>query len=186
MIKTVKVKSGRSKELTLPSRAYQKISRALVNSIPYLPSNERYNITISNEKKFVWFRVGKVGSRTIFNIFKQANVYLDADNTLLCHYPVDKYTDYYKFAFIRNPWDRLVSCWQNKVIDSNYFNYSEGKLSKMQSFDEFVSFVADEDIENCDNHFILQSKIIDLNNIDFLGRFENFEKDLLAVVSTFP
>lgn len=48
----------------------------------------------------------------------------------------------------------------------------------MQEFSNFVSFVEKRDIEKCDIHLRLQSRLIDLNNLDFLGRFESFYEDL--------
>ncbi|MFC1866518.1 sulfotransferase family 2 domain-containing protein [Thermodesulfobacteriota bacterium] len=181
MIKTVKRENGYSGRLTFASLAYQGISRALVRYVPYLPSNGRYNITICHEKKFLWFRVAKVGTRTIFDVFKQAKVNLDAEHPMFCYYPTKLYNGYFKFAFVRNPWDRLVSCWKNKVVDSNYYRFSDKQLLKMQSFENFVEFVKSKDIKRCDHHIRLQSKLIDLNVVDFIGRFERFEEDLIKV-----
>ncbi len=181
MIKTVKRKNGLSAKLTVQSLAYQKISKLLIRSIPYIPSNERYNITICHEKKFVWFRVAKVGTRTIFNVFEQAKINLDVEHAMSCHYPTNLYKRYFKFAFVRNPWDRLVSCWRNKVVDSNYYNFSNDRLLEMQTFKSFVDFVENENIENCDHHIRLQSKLIDLNSVDFIGRCENFNEDFSKV-----
>jgi Sulfotransferase family len=184
MIRTVKRENRRSPELTLPSVIYQKASSALVRFVPYFPSDRRYNITICNEKKFVWFRVSKVGTRTIFNVFDQADIKLDAEHAMSCHYPASLYRGHFKFAFVRNPWDRLVSCWRNKVVDSNYFHFTDAKLPQTPEFGTFVDFVADLNIETCDHHLRLQSQLIDLNEIDYLGRFESFEEDLLEVVQT--
>lgn len=181
MIRTTK-KDGLSNKLTFPSLMYQKISRLLIRFFPYMPSVERYNITICHEKKFVWFRVAKVGTRTIFNVCEQANLNLDAEHPMFCHYPTNLYKDYFKFAFVRNPWDRLVSCWRNKVVDSNYFELSSDKLLEMQNFENFVDFVAQKNIETCDHHIRLQSKLIDLNSVDYIGKFENFNEDLSAIV----
>ena len=182
MIRTVKKKDQRSGELTLPSLVYQGISGLLVRSIPYIPSHDKYNITICHEKKFVWFRVAKVGTRTIFNVFEQAHLNLDAEHTMSCYYPKNLYKGYFKFAFVRNPWDRLVSCWQNKVVDFNKLKFSDDRLLKMQKFSNFVSFVRDQNIETCNHHIRLQSKLIDLNSVDYIGRFENFEEHLSKII----
>jgi hypothetical protein len=178
MIKTTKIENKHSQRLTFPSLVYQGISRFLINIVPILPSTGRYNLTICHEKKILWYRVAKVGTRTIFDIFDQAQINLDAEHPFFCHYPEKLYSEYFKFAFVRNPWDRLVSCWKNKVIDSNYFEFTEEKLQDMQSFENFVGYVQSKDIEDCDQHIRLQSKLVDMNNVDFIGRFEKFEEDL--------
>lgn len=182
MIRTVKKESKRSFKLTLPSKAYQKISSLLVKSIPYMPSNGQYDISICHGKKFIWFRVPKVGTRTIFGVFDRSGIELDADHPYRCHYPANLYTDYFKFAMVRNPWDRLVSGWKNKVVKRNHYHFSDDELLKMQQFENFVDYVAGIDIERCDGHLRLQSKMIDLNNIDYIGRFENFEENLLKIL----
>jgi hypothetical protein len=179
MLKTLETKST---QLTMPSAMYQKVSSILINSFPYIPSDHRYNITICHEKKFIWFRVAKVGTKTTFRIFKKANLTLDAEHAMLCHYPVNLYRNYFKFAFVRNPWDRLVSCWHDKVVKKNAFNFSDEILLKMQDFNCFVDYVSDLDINKCNHHIRLQSQLIDLNNIDYIGRFENFESDLSEVM----
>lgn len=161
---------------------YQKLSSTLIRSIPRLPSNGQYNITLCHTMKFLWFRVAKAGTRTLFDVFDQARIELDAEHPMLCHYPTDLYRGYFKFAFVRNPWDRLVSCWQNKVVESNHFRFSDNTLHTMQTFGNFVDFVAKQNIATCNNHIRLQQKLIDLNNIDFLGRFETFNDDLSKVI----
>lgn len=145
----------------------------------FYPSALQYNLTISDEKKFVWFRVAKVGSRTILDLFRQANIELNAEHPLDVHYPVNRYQEYFKFAFVRNPWDRLVSCWHDKGINHNLFDIRDKGLG----FEDFIDHIAEKvDLESGNIHLRLQSRLIDLNQIDFLGRFENFEKDLNRVM----
>lgn len=182
MIKTTKKANGFSSKLTIPSLVYQGLSRA-VSGLPFTPSNQRYSVTICNERKFIWFRVAKVCTRSIFEICQQANLELDAEHPYSCHYPINFYQNYFKFAFVRNPWDRLVSCWNNKVIDSNHFNLSKAELDRMQEFENFVDYVAGFNLDKCDPHIQLQSKLIDLNNVDYIGRFESFTSDIGHVLN---
>jgi hypothetical protein len=167
-------------ELHRTSKMVQVGYRAL-SKLPFLPSSRRYNITVCHEKRFVWFRVAKVGTRTIYDLLSKANVNLDAEHPYDIFYPVRAYQDYFKFAFVRNPWDRLVSCWLNKVVDSNHFGFSGPQLTKMSEFSNFVDFVSGLNSENCDPHLRLQCRLIDLNQIDFLGRLESIDKDLFEV-----
>ncbi len=168
-----------SRELTKASLRYQSIASRIVETAFY-PSDIRYNLTISDEKNFVWFRVGKVGTRTILDLFMQANLELTAEHPYRIYYPVNRYKEYFKFAFVRNPWDRLVSCWRDKVIKKNEFEFSDEE----QDFESFIDYVTTNvNLEYGNHHLRLQSRLIDLNHIDYLGRFETFEIDLKEVMS---
>lgn len=182
MIVTKKVEDGYSTKLTYGSRLYQKASRFLYRNIPIIPSQKKYNLTICHEKKFVWFRVAKVGTRTILHKFTESEIMLDAEHPYNCHYPADMFSSYFKFAFVRNPWDRLVSCWKDKVVRNNMYNFSEDERIKMKDFRYFVDYVSKLDIKKCDIHIRLQSELIDLNNIDYLGRFEKFDSDFREIL----
>jgi len=180
-IRTIKSSNQRSKQLTRRSRLYQCFAKLVVKHIPFIPSTLPYNITISETHKFIWFRNAKVGTRTILTLFHDSGVSLAAEHPYKCHYPIGTYQEYFKFGFVRNPYDRLVSCWLNKVVQSNYFNFKAGEHQKMQVFDHFIDFVSKQNLQNCDPHIRMQSKLLDLNNIDFVGRFEKFHDDLLIV-----
>lgn len=180
MLETVDIPDYNNTTLTFKSKIFQKMIGMVPKTI--IPSLRVYNLTICKEKKFVWFRVAKVGTRSIYTILKEQEFRLDADHTYNKHYIPHVYRDYYKFAFVRNPYDRLVSTWKDKVLYVNYFQFNEEEHVKMKQFKNFVSYLSLIDSDS-DIHLKPQNKLIDINNIDFIGRFERFEQDLSTVLN---
>ena len=171
-----------SSELTSKSLRYQKFG-AFCTDLSLYPSYIRYNLTISETKNFIWFRVAKVGTRTIMHLLVDAGVELSAEHSNDCYYPVNLYKDYFKFGFVRNPWDRIVSCWLDKIVSKNAFRFSQEQHEELQTFEKFVDYVRDNvDLEYGNRHMRLQSRLIDLNQVDYLGRFESFSADLQEVM----
>jgi len=107
------------------------------------------------------------------------------------------YKDYFHFAFVRNPYDRLLSCYINRVYepalhscnDKRHINgeFKEflnqyGQLGwKKMAFGDFVQFVIRVADRNCDNHFMPQHCLLNLDLLDFIGHFENLNQDFLYV-----
>ena len=171
---------GQITRLDMPSRWAQKVYGA-VSELALVASRRRYNLTISHEKRFVWFRVSKVATRTIFHHLAESGLVLDAEHPSQIFFPHNIYRDYFKFAFVRNPWERLVSTWRNKVVDQNGFDLEPATRAELSEFPRFVDHVAGLDLETCDEHMRLQCRKIDLGHIDYLGRFETFNDDLAAI-----
>ena len=136
---------------------------------------------ISHKYRFIYYEIPKCGSSTIKNIiFKNcAGEALSASYKIWIpqaphlvfpeNHDVSEYPDYYKFCFIRNPWDRLVSAWSDK---RNHYSFLSEK-----SFREFLDL-----IQNHPNHhwapctaFIPHKE--DIYTVDFIGRMESFSDD---------
>ena len=110
------------------------------------------------------------------------------------------YQHYFKFAFVRNPWDRLVSCYRDKVrfdsghVYERYVNDFDDYFAKMGvtrsnlSFTDFVELVSEISDENADAHFRSQSWFLhdSKGNLlpNFVGRFENLKEDFEKVANT--
>jgi len=169
--------------LDVDSNNYQKACEAFrgKNDVTQTPSERRYQLTISDNPKFVWYRNAKVGTRTTLAFLTCANVEFTLKEGRDCYYSPALYRDYFKFAFVRNPWDRLVSTWKSKVLTRKLRRVDPSQLDRMQTFEHFADYCATLDLEVCNCHIRAQSSLIDLNNIDYLGRFERFENDLIEV-----
>ena len=143
-----------------------------------------YNLTISHSHRFVWYRVAKVATRSIRHHFESYDVSLDVDHAMRVRYPLAAFADYFTFAFVRDPLDRFVSAWHDKVVDNNYYDFDAATHERMQTVEEFARWTATHDLAaspGTDQHLTLQSRMIDLNRVDFLGRLERFDRDFAEV-----
>ena len=144
----------------------------------------RYNLSVSHGHRFVWFRVAKVATRTIRHHFESHHVALDVDHAMRVRYPLAAFGEYVTFGFVRDPLDRFVSAWHDKVVDNNYYAFDEATHQRMQRVEEFALWTATHDlaaVPGTDQHLTLQSRMIDLNRVDFVGRLETFDRDFAEV-----
>lgn len=146
-----------------------------------LTGRRRYSLSYNYYYKCLWFRTPKVGSRTINQHFIENTpdkmyIYGSAVS-----YDPDDFADWFKFSFVREPVARLVSCWKNKVVESNMFEFDEGMYEKMKVFEFFLTWVEAQDIDTAEEHLQSQHMLIDHQNLNFLGKLESFESDLQTV-----
>jgi hypothetical protein len=91
----------------------------------------------------------------------------------------DVWDDYFKFAFVRNPWDRTVSCWKKNAPGYKSFSsfldalpyLDSPRKSKMGRKRRGVIWHSLPQLDHiCD----AKGKLI----VDYVGRFENLQEDL--------
>ncbi|MBT4870433.1 MAG: sulfotransferase family 2 domain-containing protein [Candidatus Diapherotrites archaeon] len=97
------------------------------------------------------------------------------------------YENYFKFAIVRNPWERLLSAYKFKFLkkkDSPVPKINKkinGNEKKTISFEQFVKYVCHSKDKQCDVHWQPQVNFLDDIKIDYLGRMETLEKDLKEI-----
>ena len=178
----------------------------------------RTRYIVSDEHRFVYLATHKVASTSILNaLLPLFDFDLDAKSSenLKAGIPVKglherfsqssyriskakllagmdrKYRRYFKFAFVRNPWDRLVSCYMSKVVLEGpgmvLGKYENATLHRNMTFAEFAEAVCLISEEEANPHFRSQHTFLCADGpgkgilADFVGRFENLEKDFACV-----
>ena len=137
---------------------------------------------ISDKHKCIFIHINKTGGTSIsqalgggggnyvdYNCGKHAPAM-----RLRQRYP-KKFENYFKFTFVRNPWDKILSQYFFRVVD-------EGRLRALGrsevSFNEFVK----KPFPGC--HWVQLNRISDKNGkilVDFIGRFETLQDDFNVV-----
>ena len=188
----------------------KKMLKCLYNS-GFKPFPLYCDIDISHQYKFISFPIGKVASISHSHIMmalhrdsekqQKTRLYERIKHLDYFLYPSRyKHDDYYSWTFVRNPWGRLFSCYRFLVHDRIRKNLkphwlsSPGigrwwmcgrhtiKLNKM-TFEDFVKYVAKTPNWCGDGHFLPQHYFFDPEKIDFIGRFENYEADMLKLLA---
>lgn len=136
-----------------------------------LEGNQNIHFFTSKSHNFVWFRIYKVASTTIRGHLNK-NV-PDLVHHARKHFPMN-YNKGFKFAFVRNPWARAVSCYFGKVVTKNSEAYKE---CFDKDFEFFIDFINRTDLKKADKHIRLQKCMLPLKKLDFIGKLENFEND---------
>jgi hypothetical protein len=90
--------------------------------------------------------------------------------------PADKFARYFKFAFVRNPWDRLVSEYEFLLRKETHGRHS--RVKKLAGFTQFINMqiprkTAYQINMLCDR----QGAVL----VDFVGKFENLNNDWKTV-----
>jgi hypothetical protein len=105
-----------------------------------------------------------------------------------------KFKSFFKFSFVRNPWDRLLSAFAHlkgggEPLARRESLWSERYLGNFESFEQFVLALRDGEFRSVivgDVHFRPQLDWITLPGseriaVDYLGRFESLEEDYSQV-----
>ena len=87
---------------------------------------------------------------------------------------LSKWDNYFKFAFVRNPWDRFVSLYHYRSkYQKSHIRGRSFKTCMMKMFNEYPPRVHQQ------NFWVMDAQ--DKPIVDFIGRFENLQADFAEV-----
>lgn len=180
----------------------ERLAYAVTNRVPWPQSN----FLVNTSRRFVYCPIAKVACTSFklwmlevagetpprpFNEQIEAQRYSlrklgqRAANQLL------QDPDYFAFAFVRNPWSRVVSAYLNKFQSVNVT--SEPVIAKLRRdrrredltadvpFREFIEHLARGNPRKFDEHWRPQHLFLKDRPLDFLGRFEHLPRDFAWV-----
>jgi chondroitin 4-sulfotransferase 11 len=132
---------------------------------------------INHEHKFIFIHVPRTGGSSIEDQFnyregreknKHWTLY-DWQN----HLDKEVFNDYFKFTFVRNPWDIIIS----RYVSDWYSNKKRGVVigeRAGKSLEYFLEHYTLPKHEHGDSFF----DYFDSKQMDFIGKFENRKQDL--------
>jgi len=178
---------------------------------------------VSHKHKTIFVHIPKCGGTSIETALKingldnkggekpSENILFGVENNKALHHLTaseikqkigeEKFNNYFKFTFVRNPYDKMISeyFWKLRIGFANlpagrqvtnliqiyqYYKLTHGKINQKE-FEKFVINYAKPRVlghvtDLHSDHFLPQSNFIYKDNkilVDFVGRFENLEND---------
>ncbi len=174
---------------------------SLLYSIVLIPAYymRRKNFLVVNDvKKVVYLQNAKVACTSLESSVRETRykarhhgVFRPNDHL---NRGLGRYRDYFKFTFVRNPYSRLVSCYENKYHRDKelgyvdrlcYDSYLMGYMKRDGGFEHFLKKVCALPDFIADKHFCSQYRMIyDRRGrcmLDFVGHFERLEEEYAPI-----
>lgn len=180
----------------------------LAGLVPGDPARMNYLINWSPRHRYIYFEVPKTGCTTVKRMLQLAEVdgraeKLDQNvhdkNASPVWSPADDLEAFeealtsdafLKFAFVRNPYARVLSAYLDKIV-INEWERERRRPALGFTVDEEVPFLAflqrlaTNDLLDSDIHWTPQTSLLGIPQVrlDYIGRFEHFGEDLAAVAA---
>ena len=151
---------------------------------------------LSTRYKCICVRISKAASTSILLAFKAKRRLFDHSYFNRRHHTIGYYQDtypqqfkeYFKFAFVRNPWDRIFSSYRylryNRKLEFADCSFHDWLYKNEEAINTPGQFLFGRNREIFIHHLTDQLDWVVLDGkiaVDFIGRFENLETDFAHV-----
>ena len=152
---------------------------------------------VLDEKKLVYLNNSKVACSSIKSTFLDR----ETKDDYSIHNAMEKRKrglngtekGYYKFTFVRNPYERLVSCYESRYHTPNkssWFDYYLfGFMKEDKGFEVFLKNAMKMPDRIADRHFRSQHYLVygkgNKALVDFVGRFENLDSEYANIADKY-
>jgi len=147
-------------------------------------------VRISHKYKFVYIAIPKTGSGSVrMSLDRHSDILSVGDKTSPYHWHTKardlkkhfksktwNWDEYFKFTFVRNPWDMLVSLYK-------YFQHNKTLSLPINGGPEFTTWLSNR-VRNSSPSVLTPSIYYMAGEdilVDFIGRFENLQEDFNIV-----
>jgi hypothetical protein len=159
---------------------------------------------LSHQNKFIFIHIYKVAGASIKMVFDQYDDRTRSDFSSLNNFKFflgkkfnrvaylaidhlkaseiktkinsDIFNSYFKFCFVRNPWDWQVSLYHFMLQDKDHWQHRI--VNKMKSFEDYIEWRIDG------NYELQKDFVYDENGnmlVNFVGKFENLQTDFAII-----
>jgi len=130
---------------------------------------------IDHEHKIIYIHINRCAGTSIERFFNCKGDHKTVSN-YIHKMKMKKFKEYYSFAFVRNPWDKMLSMYQHNVEGSP--NTNRGKSVRME-FNEWLTILPNAGLWNRLRWSNQYDWLTHRNKIqvNFIGRFERLNAD---------
>lgn len=146
----------------------------------YIKPNSIFK-NVSLKYGMIYVHIPKTGGSTIETIF--FNDIINRKKKICSeHFPIQKYNkfnNFFSFTIVRNPYTRILSIYNYYMKGGNQSILDKNILDKTTTLDNFLVKYNNENLPHLNTQAYYINNNVD--NIDYIGRFENFENEVFKI-----
>ena len=133
-------------------------------------------------------RVRKESRQTLLRVCGVSKGCHDSITQIASKISSEKFTEYFKFGFVRNPWDRAVSLYERekgRPNENKQFTLGTHSENYFEEFIEWMNYASSTCIHSQPHRYQLDWFVNHSGEIlvDFIGRYKRLEQDWATVAN---